>query len=364
MSDSEAPEPAAPGEHEPLEVSPKDDAGEEGGAEEGTADDGWRPDPEANLTEASPESAPPGGAEPELPQESEPAEGGSEGEAEEGPPARPAIRGYLVEHLRRVGAVTARLGLAEAERSHDHLAETALWLALANLDLELGPFMERWLAGRAWEHLFAGAGEVTPAEGPLARLQVPSLQRLALGLALLDAARRPGTPASARALAALAAVALGCADPPTGRRLQPAAAELGLLPLTEQIPVALPIRQLVLEFRHLNLRQDPGPAFMARIEDLLDRIDRTDLLGVRLQDHPAVVADPAQAWWTALVGSRSPSLILLARLTLAEGIADEGELLDALAARDSAWAEAGAETRLRALRATLAERLADTPLGE
>jgi hypothetical protein len=306
-----------------------------------TADEGWEPDPEAEPAAEAPPAAQ------------------ALDEHEQGPPARPAIRGFLAEHLVRVGAVTARLGLAEAERSHEHLAETALWLALANLDLELGPVLDRWLEGRAWEHLFPGANP----ESPLGKLQVPSLQRLALGLALLDAARRPGTPASARALAALAAVALGCADPPTGRRLQPAAAELGLLPLTEQVPVALPIRQLVLEFRHLDLRQDPGPAFVARVEDLLDRLDRTELLGVRLQDHPAVVPDPAQAWWTALVGSRSPSLILLARLTLAEGIQDEEELLDALAERDSSWTEEGAEARLQALRATLAERLANTPLS-
>lgn len=327
----EKPEPEKPEPNKPESEKPED-SGQAAGPE-----DGWLPDPEAAGEQGASEAEP-------SPKE---------------PPARPAIRGFLAEHLERVGAVTARLGLAEAERSHDHLAETALWLALANLDLELGPVLERWLAGRAWEHLFPGA----EASAPLAKLQVPSLQRLALGLALLDAARREGTPASARVLAALAAIALGVADPPTGRRLQPAAAELGLLPLTEQVPVALPIRQLVLEFRHLDLRQEPGPAFVARVEDLLDRLDRTELLGVRLQDHPAATRDPSRAWWTALVGSRSPNLILLARLTLAEGVEDEAELLEALAARDPAWAEEGAATRLKALRATLAERLADTPLG-
>lgn len=347
MSEPEAPE----------ELPSEEAASPDGLEEASAADEGWRPDPEARADDAG--AGPP----PELEPATQESSKESLAEEEVAPPARPAIRGFLAEHLRRVGAVTARLGLAEAERSHDHLAETALWLALANLDLELGAVLDRWLEGRAWEHLFGDAREgVAPGAGPLAKLQVPNLQRLALGLALLDAARRPGTPASARALAALAAVALGCADPPTGRRLQPAAADLGLLPLTEQVPVALPIRQLVLEFRHLDLRHEPGPAFMARVEDLLDRLDRTELLGVRLEDHPAAVDDPTQAWWTALVGSRSPSLILLARLTLAQGIDDEEELLSALAERDPSWEESpAAKARLQALCATLAERLADTP---
>lgn len=363
---SDPPEPPLDPEAGVGNSSPEDEIMEELPQVEASLEaDGWHPDPEA-LRPGSPdlESAAgveSGEAEPEEAEaeaaEPHPVEAGSE----EPGRTRPLIQGFLAAHLRRVSQVTARLGLAEAERTHDHLAETALWLALANLDMELGQALEDWLAGHAWDHLFpkAATGGFQPGA-----LQTPALQRLALGLLLLAAARRPGTPASARAMAALASVALGCADPPTGRRLQPACAELGLLPLTEQVPVALPIRQLVLEFRHLDLRQSPSPAFVARIEDLLDRLDRTELLGVRLQDHPAARADSAQAWWTALVGSRSPTLVLLARLTLAEGIQEDAALLEALAERDPSWSLEGASARLESLRATLAERLADTPLGD
>ncbi|MBL4845530.1 MAG: hypothetical protein JKY65_08395 [Planctomycetes bacterium] len=330
--EASAPSPANP--EEPLETSAEDAPPDE---PEGSLseDEGWFPDPDASST----------------PGELDSDEGSRPAQAKPVVPLRPAIRGQLAAHLKQVGAVTARLGLAEAERAHDHLASTALWLALANLDVELGPSIERWLAGSAWDHVFPDAP------------QTPALQRLALGLSLLDAARRPGTPASARALAGLAAVALGCANPPTGRRLQPACAELGFLPLTEQVPVALPIRQLILEFRHLDLRQSPAPAFVARVEDLPDRLDRTELLGVRLTDHPAAILDPSSAWWTALVGSRSPSLALLARLVLTNPSRTEEDLLEALALHDLSWEEEGASIRLAALRATLAERLADTPLA-
>ena len=262
------------------------------------------------------------------------------------------LRGALRAHLAVVARVTGRLGLAEAERAHDHLAESALWLALANLDRELGEFLQTWLAGEAWEHLVPGAGAT------------PELQRLALGLQLLGAARSPGAPASARVLAALAAVALGTADPPTGRGLQPACADLDLLPLTEQVPVALAIRALVFEFRHLDLRQAPEPRFVAQIEDLLDRLDRTELLALRLSDHPALRRDEDYTWWCALVGSRSPQLVGLAQLALGhEAPPDRPTLLAALAARDPSWSEAGAALRLERLSLLLAERLGESPLA-
>lgn len=259
-------------------------------------------------------------------------------------------------HAHRVERVIEELGLAEAESAHQHLAEAAVWLALMNLELELEEPLEDWLLGLSWEAIAPGRAS-----------RDPFLQRLALGLVLQEGARQPGAPAAARALAALATLALGCADPAAGARLQRGCASLGLLPLVDQVPVALPIRALALEFRHLPLGEGPPPAFVARIEDLLDRLDATGLLGVRLSDHPAVRDDPALPRWEALLHTRAPSLLGLARVLLAQPTPWSGlaELQAALEAEGYPVPEdpSRAEALLTRRYASLRRRLGDTPFA-
>lgn len=114
---------------------------------------------------------------------------------------------------------------------------------------------------------------------------------MAIGRGLLACAADVQVGAAERALCALACVALGSADPPSGLLLQPGLGGLRLLEIVEQIPVAAQIRQLLLEFRHTPLDREVPATFLARIEDLLERFDGEKLTAVRLADR--VPAPPA-----------------------------------------------------------------------
>lgn len=114
---------------------------------------------------------------------------------------------------------------------------------------------------------------------------------MAVGRGLLACAADAQVGAAERALCALACVALGSADPPSGLLLQPGLGGLRLLEIVDQIPIAAQIRQLLLEFRHTPLDREVPATFLARIEDLLERIDGEKLTAVRLTDR--VAAPPA-----------------------------------------------------------------------
>ncbi|MGE0706815.1 MAG: hypothetical protein AB7N76_06380 [Planctomycetota bacterium] len=265
----------------------------------------------------------------------------------------PLLGAYYAEQVEQA---IACLGLAEAESAHQHLAEAAIWLALSNLDLELNEGLGAWLEGSAWAPL-------APGRGPL---RDPLLQRVALGLLLQRGARMPGAPAAARVAAALGAAALTCADPAAGIRLQRGFASLGLLPVTEQVPVALPVRALVLELRHLDLRAGVPAGFVARIEDLLDRLDATGLLGIRLSDHPDVREDERLPLWEALLATRAPTLIGLARLLFeSQPLPDLGALIAALREDGVILSpdDEAARAQIAARYATVRARLAGTPFA-
>lgn len=163
-----------------------------------------------------------------------------------------------------MSAAIAGLALPRQEDPRAALAETAVWLALANL----GP--------RAAQEL-AALGIPPGADALVARVGVGVLLQRCAADVLVGAAER--------ALCALASVALGCADPATGRELQPGLGGLRLLEIVEQIPVAAQIRLLLLEFRHLRLAPEVPAAFLARVEDLLERFDVERLTGARLEDR-------------------------------------------------------------------------------
>lgn len=163
-----------------------------------------------------------------------------------------------------MSAAIAAMALPRQEDPRAALAETAVWLALVNL----GPRTPQELAALA----------LPPAAEPL-------VARVAVGVLLERCAADVLVGAAERALCALASVALGCADPAAGRELQPGLGGLRLLEIVEQIPVAAQIRLLLLEFRHLRLAPEVPAAFLARVEDLLERFDVERLTGARLEDR-------------------------------------------------------------------------------
>ncbi len=276
-------------------------------------------------------------------------------DAEEGAPLSPDA---VVEQA------LARLELGrDAEGEHAALAHDALWLALVSLGEEVRPELEALLAGEVWSPLLGP--EAPPLRDPL-------LDRVALGLIAQRHAARAGAGVAQRAAAALAAAALCCADPRVGLRLQPGFGRLRLLEIVEQIPVALPIRALTLELRHLPLRTEPRvpPALIARVEDLLDRLDAQGLLPASLADHPDAADVEAPGWTSdallaALLPGRARALRSLARVVLPAPapFTDAEALLAACRAADPRlWADAAPEVVLRRY-AALAEALGETPFA-
>lgn len=315
-------------------------------SEEGARGDlGGRSPPRTTLPEAEPALDP----EPDPEPDPDPAE----------PQPQPQPEPYQPLDEDLVARVLAHVDLSEADSPHMHLAESAVWLALSNLGDRVRDDLVLLLAGDAWRCVRADRAVTDPP-----------LQRLALGLLLQREAAAPGAGVAARAAAALAAVALGCADPRAGAGLQRGFARLRLLEITEQIPVALPIRMLALEFRHLTLPAVIPSDFVARVEDLLDRLDAQALLPVALSDHPDErSADaPGEAHLEALLQTRAPSLRSLARVLFAVPTPfASAEALLAVLREDApaSWdlpAEEGAHAL--ALRyASLSERLVDTPFA-
>ena len=221
------------------------------------------------------------------------------------------------------------LDLGELNSPQQQLTEAALWLAIVNLGEHVRPELERLLAGETWRVLRPKAGAVCS----------PALNRIALGLVLQELAATPASGTAERVLSALAVMALGCADPEAGLRLQRGFGKLRLLELVDQIPVAAQVRTLTLEFRNLPLRrklragEEPVPvAFAARVEDLLDRLDAESLLRFAIADQPGrreeALGLSEEGLVAALIGSRAPTLhALLEVLLAAEATCGSGETL-------------------------------------
>ena len=265
------------------------------------------------------------------------------------------------EHARYAlaGRTIAALGLDDSQGGLAHLAESALWLALLNQGDALRDDLEALLDGAAWDPLFGGAAP---------RVVRPDLNRAALGLLLQRRAGAPDAGAAERTLAALAALCLACVDPDTGRRLQRGFGRLKLLDVVEQIPTALPTRMLALEFRHMGLADAPiPPAFVARLEDVFERLDALGLLRVRLSDLPGAVTDTADGLLEALLITCAPSQRTLARV-LFQATApheDPQTLLAACASASPAvWSsEEHPSAMLERAYASLVAALADTPFA-
>ncbi|MEZ6186769.1 MAG: hypothetical protein R3F62_17390 [Planctomycetota bacterium] len=249
-----------------------------------------------------------------------------------------------------VERVLAHLALDRRESGRDVLAEDAAWLALQALDGRCDEELAGFLRGEAWSEVLGG-----PAGDDGARLG-----RTALGLLLVREGADPSGGSAERTACTLAALALGCADPDVGGGLQPALARVRLLDVASQIPIAAQVRELAFEFRHLVLRPTPT-AFLARLEDLLERFDAEQLLPWCLADRRAQQAQDAHL--EALTQTRAPTLISLARVLLAgAGFPDGASLLVACQA-DAAetWRDPGALGRLEAAYGKLRRLLADTP---
>ncbi|MCO5172393.1 MAG: hypothetical protein M9894_39350 [Planctomycetes bacterium] len=217
---------------------------------------------------------------------------------------------------RLVDAVLARAALGRDDDPRAALADEAAWLALMALGGRVRGDLERLLAGTWW----ADARREAPDDAPAPAAGAPeSARRIRAALALLlrEQAAERDTGAAERATAALACVALGCADPAAGRLLQQGLAHLELLDIVKQIPIAARVRALALEFRFRRLGAVPA-RFVAKVQDLLERLDREGLLAVALRDRAAPEA-------------RSHDLF---RLALADGDPGLKALLDALAAAE------------------------------
>jgi hypothetical protein len=209
------------------------------------------------------------------------------------------------------GRLLGVLGFGEADTAYEHLAEQALWLTALNADDKLVVELEQLLAGAAWDPVFGDRDQPPAISGPF-------MQRLALGILLQRRTADKGPGAAQRTLAALAALALCCADPKVGRRLRRGFGRLDLMAVTEQIPVAMRVRMLALEYRHLPPNDaPPPPLFVARVEDLLERLDGLRLLAHTLDEIPGAVTEPRDAMLEALVPPRSAALRTLARVLLA-----------------------------------------------
>lgn len=190
------------------------------------------------------------------------------------------------------------------------LAETAIWLALENLGERAADELAAARSGSWWSAAWPDGAEALDPHPP------PLLIRIAVGVVLQRCAADWRLGAAERTLCALASVALGCCDPEAGRALQPGLGGLGLLELADKIPVAAQVRTLLLEFRHLRLDQDVPAAFVARIEDLLERFDRERLTAARLEDKLPGPREAEELRLAALIRSRAPRLIGLLRVLL------------------------------------------------
>lgn len=191
------------------------------------------------------------------------------------PPDRDLVEGAL-----------ARAALAADGEPRGALADDAVWLALMALGGRVRDGLARLLAGTFW-------GGAAPADAARARG--------ALALLLREQAADVDAGAAERTTATLACVALGCADEAAGRLLQQGLAQLELLSVVRQIPVAARVRRLALEFRFRRL--DALPArFVARVQDLLERLDQEALLAVTLRDRAAPEARSRALFHAALAG--------------------------------------------------------------
>ena len=254
------------------------------------------------------------------------------------------------------GQALGALDLGERGTPAELLAEAALWLALANLEHATGEDLEAICDGTWWRSRFPVANDDANADPP-------ALARTATGRVLLRCAAEPEVGAAERAAAALGVVALGCADAEVGLSLQRGLGNLRLLDIVQQIPLAARIRTLAQEFRHHPLERElPGAQFLARVEDLLERLDREQLLARGLRDRPR---DEAVADLQALLRTRSPHQLSLGRVLLAGAwFADREALLDAcLADAPRLWGrlprDAGAR-RVESLYGELRARLERT----
>lgn len=242
---------------------------------------------------------------------------------------------------RLVDAVLALAGLGRGGDPRAALADEAAWLALMALGGRVAGDLERLLAGTWWAgHAVAGDVEGEPGEVTSA-----GRARAALALVLREQAAERDAGAAERATAALACVALGCADPATGRLLQQGLAHLELLDIVKQIPIAARVRALVLEFRFRRLGAVPA-RFVARVQDLLERLDREGLLAVALRDRAAPEAQARELFHLALADGDPGLKALLDALTAAGRPLTARELAPALGDGATARAVGAACARL------------------
>jgi hypothetical protein len=250
-----------------------------------------------------------------------------------------------------VDEAVARAALGAEGDPRGALAEDATWLALMTLGARTRDDLVRLLDGSYWSDV---VGVVAPAAATTTP-PGPGRVRTALALILRAQAAERDTGAAERAAAALACVALGCADPAVGQLLQQGLAQLELLDIVKQIPVAARVRTLALEFRFRRL--DALPArFVARVQDLLERLDREGLFAVALRDRTSPEARAAALRLAALAGGDARQASLLAALRRAPGPLGADALVAACAAEAPGLWSNGAAGR-RAVTAAL-ERLA------
>ncbi len=212
-----------------------------------------------------------------------------------------------------IGATLARLDLGADGAPHEQLALDAVWLALTALGERVRAPLEQVVAGTFWEAVLQGRWP-EPGTEPLspAPIGTAGRPRVAVALILLRAAGEPDGGAAERTAAALACTALGVADPDAGAAVQRGLGDLRLLELISTVPVAARVRSLALEFRYRNLERRLPAKFVARVQDLLERLDAESLLAVRLAD----CLGPSRREVTAiaaLVRSASPRVTSLTR---------------------------------------------------
>lgn len=242
-----------------------------------------------------------------------------------------------------IAATLARLDLGADGAPHEQLALDAVWLALTALGERVRAPLEEVVAGTFWEAVLQGRWP-EPGTEPLSPAPVGTAgrPRVAVALVLLRAAGEPDGGAAERTAAALACTALGVADPDAGAAVQRGLGDLRLLELVSTVPVAARVRSLALEFRYRNLERRLPAKFVARVQDLLERLDAESLLAVRLAD----CLGPARREVTAiaaLVRSASPRVTSLTRAlsraaARGEALRSREALLDAcLAEAPDTW---------------------------
>lgn len=239
-----------------------------------------------------------------------------------------------------IAATLARLDLGADGAPHEQLALDAVWLALMALGERVRAPLEEVVAGTFWEAVLQGRWP-EPGTEPLSPAPVGTAgrPRVAVALILLRAAGEPDGGAAERTAAALACTALGVADPDAGAAVQRGLGDLRLLELVSTVPVAARVRSLALEFRYRNLERRLPAKFVARVQDLLERLDAESLLAVRLAD----CLGPSRREVTAiaaLVRSASPRVTSLTRALSRAAARDAGPLRSREALLDACLAEA------------------------